>query len=77
MNQKQAVKESLPEAKLGIFLCECETRIAPRVDTAVLAQLLDDSGVAHVETLPFSCLRPGFADTRQVDAESRAADRSL
>ena len=60
MNQKQTVKESLPAPKLGVFLCECGTRIAPRVDTAVLAQLLDESGVAHVETLPFSCLRPGL-----------------
>ena len=69
MNEKQAVKASLPEPHLGIFLCECGTRIAPRVDTAVLAQLLDESGVAHVETLPFSCLRPGLDRIKEVVGE--------
>jgi heterodisulfide reductase subunit A len=69
MNQKQAIKETLPEPKLGVFLCECGTRIAPRVDTAVLAQLLDESGVAHVETLPFSCLRPGLDRIKEIVAQ--------
>ncbi len=69
MNEKQAVKESLPEPHLGIFLCECGTRIAPRVDTAVLAQMLEEFGVAHVETLPFSCLRPGLDRIKEVVGE--------
>ena len=32
MSQQQAVKESQPEARLGIFLCECGDKIVPRVD---------------------------------------------
>ena len=69
MNPKLAEKESEPAPKLGVFLCECGTRIAPRVDTIVLAQLLDESGVAHVETLPFSCLRPGLDRIKEVVEE--------
>lgn len=66
MNQKQAVKESWAESKLGVFLCECGTRIAPRVDTTILAQILNEAGIAHVETLPFWCLRPGLDQIREV-----------
>jgi heterodisulfide reductase subunit A2 len=69
MNQEHAIKQSLPAPKLGVFLCECGDRIAPRVDTAVLAHLLDESGVAHVETLPFSCLRPGIDRIKEVVAQ--------
>jgi heterodisulfide reductase subunit A2 len=69
MNQKQAVKKSRPTPKLGVFLCECGTRITPRVDTAVLADLLEESGAGHVETLPFSCLRPGLDRIKEVAAQ--------
>ena len=69
MSQPQAVKPSLPSPRLGVFLCECGTRIVPKVDQAVVAQLLDESpGVAHVETLPFSCLRPGLERIKEVVA---------
>ena len=69
MSQPQAVKQSQPEARLGIFLCECGARIVPKVDPAVLTQLLDESpGVAHVEVLPFSCLRPGLERIKEVVA---------
>jgi heterodisulfide reductase subunit A2 len=69
MNQSQAVKPSMPSPHLGIFLCECGTRIAPRVDLAALIQLLEKSpGVEHVESLPFSCLRPGLERIKEVVA---------
>ena len=69
MNQLQAVKASPPSPRLGVFLCECGDRIAPKVDHAVLAQLLQDApGIAHVETLPFSCLRPGLERIQEIVA---------
>ena len=62
MSQTQSIKPETPAPRMGVFLCECGTRIAPGVDHAVLTQLLDEPpGVGHVETLPFSCLRPGLA----------------
>ncbi|MFW6113196.1 MAG: hydrogenase iron-sulfur subunit [Thermodesulfobacteriota bacterium] len=62
MKRGQALKESVPEPRLGIFLCECGTEIAPRVDLEALAQLAAGSPeVARVEILPFSCLAPGLA----------------
>jgi heterodisulfide reductase subunit A len=70
MSQQQAIKQSLPDTRLGIFLCECGDQIAPKVDAAVLTQLLDESpGVAHVEVLPFSCLRPGLDRINEVVVE--------
>ena len=69
MSPTQAVKPETPAPRLGVFLCECGTRIAPGVDHAVLTQLLDEPpGVGHVETLPFSCLRPGLARIKAVVA---------
>ena len=69
MSQQQAFKPSAPSPRLGVFLCECGSRIVPRVDPAVLAQLLIESpGVGHVETLPFSCLRPGLDRIKEVVA---------
>ena len=54
---------------MGVFLCECGSRIVPKVDHAVLTQLLGESpGVGHVETLPFSCLRPGLDRIKEVVA---------
>jgi len=62
MKRGQALKESPPEPRLGIFLCECGTEIAPRVDLEALAQLAAGSPeVAQVEILPYSCLAPGLA----------------
>jgi heterodisulfide reductase subunit A len=61
MKRGEAVAKNVPESRLGVFLCECGARIAPRVDLAGLAKLLDKApGVAHVEILPFSCLAPGL-----------------
>ena len=69
MNQSPAVKESQPSPQLGVFLCECGSRIVPKVDPALLAELLDGPpGIAHVETLPFSCLRPGLERIKEVVA---------
>jgi heterodisulfide reductase subunit A len=62
MKREQALTESLPEPRLGIFLCECGVEIAPRVDLEALAKLAGGSpDVAHVEILPTSCLTPGLA----------------
>jgi heterodisulfide reductase subunit A len=70
MSQQQAVKQNQAESRLGVFLCECGGRIAPKVDTAVLTQILNESpGLAHVEILPFSCLRPGLERIEEVVAD--------
>jgi heterodisulfide reductase subunit A len=70
MSQQQVIKQSQPEARLGIFLCECGDQIVPKVDAAILAQMLDESpGVTHVEVLPFSCLRPGLDRIKETVAE--------
>jgi heterodisulfide reductase subunit A2 len=70
MSHQRAIKKSQPEARIGIFLCECGDRIVPKVDTAVLTQLLNESpGVTHVEVLPFSCLRPGLDRIKEVVGE--------
>ncbi len=62
MNPKPAEKLNPPPTRLGVFLCECGSEIAPRVDHAVLTRLLAKApGVDHVEVLPFSCLTPGLA----------------
>ncbi len=54
---------------MGVFLCECGSRIVPKVDPALLAQLLNEPpGIAHVEILPFSCLRPGLERIKEVVA---------
>ncbi|MEJ2069921.1 MAG: hypothetical protein P8X58_05850 [Syntrophobacterales bacterium] len=67
MKQRQALKESTPEPRLGIFLCECGDEIAPRIDLEVLAQQAAGSpDVAHVEILPLSCLSPGLARIQEV-----------
>jgi heterodisulfide reductase subunit A2 len=67
MSQQQAVKPIQEKPRLGIFLCECGERIVPKVDVAVLTQLLQDPpGAAHVEVLPYSCLRPGLDRIKEV-----------
>ena len=43
MSQSQAVKSSQPSPRLGVFLCECGSRIVPKIDQAVVAQLLEES----------------------------------
>lgn len=66
MNRGQVVKKSAPGPKVGVFLCECGTRIAPQVDLADLAHRLHQTpGLDHVETLPFSCLSPGLDKIRE------------
>ncbi|HLD47861.1 MAG TPA: hypothetical protein VJA64_08555, partial [Desulfobaccales bacterium] len=77
MSQTQSLKSLTPAPRLGVFLCECGTRIAPRVDHAVLTRLLDEPpGVGHVETLPFSCLRPGLDRIKEVVA-TKGIDRLI
>jgi heterodisulfide reductase subunit A-like polyferredoxin/coenzyme F420-reducing hydrogenase delta subunit len=66
MKTGQALKPSGPEPRLGIFLCECGEEIAPKVDLPDLARMLAQAPrVAHVETLPFSCLAPGLDRLRE------------
>uniref|UniRef100_A0A7C3V6B3 Hydrogenase iron-sulfur subunit n=1 Tax=Desulfobacca acetoxidans TaxID=60893 RepID=A0A7C3V6B3_9BACT len=67
MKREQALKEITPEPRLGIFLCECGTEIAPRIDLGSLARLAAGSpDVAHVEVVPFSCLAPGLARIQEM-----------
>ncbi len=54
-------------ARLGVFLCECGAKIAPRVDLKALAQNLKDSGSAdYIDILPFACTRPGLETVKKV-----------
>jgi heterodisulfide reductase subunit A len=70
MKQGQAVKNSVQEPRLGVFLCECGPQIAPKVDLAALAQLLNEArGVEHLEALPFPCLTPGLERIQEVVAQ--------
>jgi heterodisulfide reductase subunit A len=61
MKPRHALKKLVPETRLGVFLCECGPRIAPRIDLPSLSRSLAGTpGVEHVEVLPFSCLTPGL-----------------
>ncbi|MEW6262610.1 MAG: hydrogenase iron-sulfur subunit [Thermodesulfobacteriota bacterium] len=58
------MKENASDAKarVGIFLCECGQKIAPRVDLPGLRDLLAGAPLAgHVEILPYPCLAPGLS----------------
>lgn len=67
MKQRQALKESGPEPRLGVFLCECGREIAPKVDLVSLAKMVKATpGVAHTEVVPFSCLAPGLARLKEM-----------
>lgn len=69
MSPGQALKKSAAKSSLGVFLCECGGRISPKVDLAALTRLLQgDPGLAHVETLSFSCLNPGLDRLKEVAA---------
>ncbi len=58
------------DSRIGVFLCECGQRIAPRVDLAALQKMLqDDPRVAHVAVEPFPCLAPGLENLRQTVRE--------
>src|SRR4030042_1549110 len=67
MKRGQALKEIIPEAGFGFFLCECGSEIAPRVALGTLAKMVAGSpDMAHVEILPFSCLTPGLSRIQEV-----------
>ncbi|MFH1594952.1 MAG: hydrogenase iron-sulfur subunit [Pseudomonadota bacterium] len=67
MKRGQALKEIIPEPRVGVFLCECGTEIAPRVALGTLAKMVAGSpDMAHVEILPFSCLTPGLSRIQEV-----------
>ncbi len=70
MHRGQALKHGVQKPNLGVFLCECESWIASKVDLAALTHLLEkENGLAHVETLPFSCLSPGLERIKEVLAQ--------
>lgn len=66
MSQEQSLTQDLQKPKVGVFLCECDSRIGAKVDLAALAQeLTQGDGPVHVEILPFSCLSPGLERIKQ------------
>ena len=77
MKQRQALKDSVPVPRLGVFLCECGAEIAPKVDLGALAKMVKGTpGVVHTEVLPFSCLAPGLARLQEVAAK-KGLDRLI
>jgi heterodisulfide reductase subunit A-like polyferredoxin/coenzyme F420-reducing hydrogenase delta subunit len=49
------------QARTGVFICECGQKIAPLVDLKLLEDRIGgQAGVAHCETVPYACLRPGL-----------------
>ena len=52
--------------KIGVFLCQCGQRIAPKVSLAKLYDMLSgDAAVAHCQIVPYTCQAPGLAEVRQ------------
>ncbi|MDI6853826.1 MAG: hydrogenase iron-sulfur subunit [Deltaproteobacteria bacterium] len=69
MSRGSTAKISADNVNLGVFLCECGSRIAPKVELADLTKLLQkEKGLAHVEVLPFPCLAPGLDRIKEVAA---------
>ena len=58
-------REDAAEPKVGVFLCECGTKIAPKVDLAALEKMVAANElVAQVRTLPYPCMAPGLKAVR-------------
>lgn len=54
------------ETRTGVFLCRCGKEIEGPVDLSVLQDRLSGNPlIAHVQTLPFSCEKPGLASIRK------------
>jgi heterodisulfide reductase subunit A-like polyferredoxin/coenzyme F420-reducing hydrogenase delta subunit len=63
------------EVRIGIFLCQCGQKIAPKVDLKALEEIVaGEPSVIHTEILPFSCLKPGMEKIKQ-DIQSKQLDR--
>ncbi|MFZ5585665.1 MAG: hydrogenase iron-sulfur subunit [Thermodesulfobacteriota bacterium] len=59
-------------SRIGVFLCECGRRIAPRIDLPRLQELVGgDLLVNHVQVEPFTCLNPGIEAVRQAVEEHK------
>ncbi|MFH1059862.1 MAG: hydrogenase iron-sulfur subunit [Pseudomonadota bacterium] len=59
-------------SRIGVFLCECGRRIAPKIDLNRLQELVKGDGlVSHVQVEPFTCLNPGVAAVRQAVEEQK------
>ncbi|SPD71882.1 Methyl-viologen-reducing hydrogenase delta subunit [uncultured Desulfobacterium sp.] len=53
--------------KIGVFLCECGRKIAPKIDLKLLEKILsNDQIISHVMTLPYSCELPGIEKIREI-----------
>jgi len=62
-------------SKIGVFLCQCGSRIEPKVDLEELKALVaQDPKVAYVTVEPFPCLTPGLEKLRET-VESKGLDR--
>ena len=60
---------SIDSARTAVFLCQCGKKIAPFVDLEILQDhVAADNRVAHCETLPYACIRPGIEHIMQAVA---------
>ncbi|MBF0524792.1 MAG: hydrogenase iron-sulfur subunit [Deltaproteobacteria bacterium] len=60
------------EARIGVVLCECGHKIAPKVDLELLTQeLKENTGATLVEIIPFPCLSPGLHEIRRLIAANQ------
>lgn len=58
------------EARVGVFICRCYPSIAGTVDTDAVADFAAGlPGVAHVETIDYSCLEEGQEQIKQAITE--------
>ncbi|MBU2548502.1 MAG: hydrogenase iron-sulfur subunit [Proteobacteria bacterium] len=64
-----AEKKNKSQARIGVFLCECGRKIAPRVDLKALEKIVKkDPLVTHVQVLPFTCMAPGIEALKEAIA---------
>ncbi len=57
-------------AKIGVFLCQCGSKIDPLVDLQALQGALQ-TDVDHCEILPYTCLQPGLESIMHAVAAHR------
>ena len=52
--------------RCGVFLCQCGSKIAPKVDLPAMEQMVREQlSPTWVETLPFPCLPPGLREVKE------------
>ena len=62
----------MPTPRIGIFVCHCGLNIERTVDTAAVAEALQDyPGVVHVEDYDYMCSDPGQIRIKDAIAEHR------